>query len=199
MNEFVPVASNHCLRNVGFLNLLKLKIDFAAGLHGPHERSVRIYQRPMRIGGVWGQRVPYGSSGPDDPSGQYTAVLLPIGGIEYSVHVIVRMARKNVDALVRFVLRAQQVGIHVAPAFSARGRFIHTVTRGNAFWQRLVHSGHDGRYRRISQGLRESLLEPANLRFIKLIGGWAFSKKKKQTPLDPQEKRRQISVMSVGP
>jgi hypothetical protein len=69
MNEFVTVAPNHCLWNVTLLDLLELKIDFAVGLDSPNERSIRIYQRSMRIGSVWGQRVPYCSSSAHDPSG----------------------------------------------------------------------------------------------------------------------------------
>ena len=121
MNEFAAIAPNHRLGNVVLLDLLKFKIDFAAGLYGPNERSVRIDERPMRIGGIGGKRVPYRACGPHDPSGQHAAILLPVGGIENSVHVIVRVARENVDALVRVILRTEQVGIHVTPAFGAVG------------------------------------------------------------------------------
>src|SRR6202790_4014287 len=199
MNEFAAIAPNHRLGNVVLLDLLKFKIDFAAGLYGPNERSVCIDERPMRIGGIGAKRVPYCACAPHDPSGQYAAILLPVGGIEYSVHVIVRVARENVDALVRVILPTEQVGIHVTPAFGAVGRFVHAMTRGNTFGQRLVHSSHDGRYSWISQVFCESFLEPAYLRFIKLIGGCAIEVVKGHPTIDPMEIGLQFAVTRVVP
>src|ERR1700676_15700 len=109
------------------------------------------------------------------------------------------MARENVDALVRLVLRAQQVGVYVTPAFGPSGRLIHAVTRRNAVWQRLVHSGHDGRYGGISQVLCESPLEPANLRFIKLIGGCAIEVIKSHTAVDPMKIGFKFAVIGIAP
>src|SRR5580704_11958783 len=149
VNEFGFVGFNDGGRHVGFVELMKSEIDFAAWLHGAEQETVNIRGGGFGVHFFRRQGVANRAGGADDPSGQDAAVFAPVGGVENAVHEIVRVAGEDVDALVRILVGLQQVGIDAVAALDAGGELVHGVIFRNAIRKGFVHSDHDGANLRI--------------------------------------------------
>src|SRR5579871_6746373 len=103
MDEFFCVTLRYGCWNIAFLNSVKREIDFAIGLYGGEQIAVHVGLRGSSVFPIARKRVALRASRADNPARQDAAVFAPVIGIENSVHEIVRVARKDVDALVLFV------------------------------------------------------------------------------------------------
>ena len=137
----------------------------------------------LRGRGFRRQLVALSAGGADDPTGQN--FVLPVGGFENIVHVEVRVAGENVDALVRGVVRVPQCCIGFASAFVAERGLAHAVHAAEAAGQRFVHSDDDGADLWRCFIAREHGVEPFHLIGIELIGGGVVERNEIDIALHP--------------
>ena len=78
MNEFGLVGVHDGGGHVGFVQLLKSKVDFSAGLNCTEQKTVNIRGGGFSVHFFRRQRVSHGSGGADNPSGKDAAVFAPV-------------------------------------------------------------------------------------------------------------------------
>src|SRR5271170_7512256 len=147
VNKFGFVGVHDGGGHVGFVQLLKSEVDFAAGLNGSEQKAVNIRGGGFSVHLFRRQRVSHGSGGADDPSGEHAAVFAPVPSVENAVHVVMRMAGEDV---------------HAAAAINPDGELIHGVIFRNAVGQGFVHGYHDGVNLRVGDVQLQYLFEPGH-------------------------------------
>ena len=185
VNEIRRIASHDGARNIRFTQLLIGKSNLAAGLNCAKKEAVDICLRRASIGGILGQWVTDGAGCSNDPTGEDTAVIPPIGGVEDAIHEIVRMAGENVDMLVSLILSMEKRQVCQAATFRSLSRLIHAVIFGDAFRERLMHGrddSMDGGVRRVTV---QDFVKPMELGEIELIVRGVIKVDEIHSALDP--------------
>ena len=109
----------------------------------------------------------HGSGSSDDPAGEH--FVFPIGRVVNVLHIEVRMAGDNVDALVRGFLNLPEPLIKLAAGLIALRPIAHAVKMSDVAGQRGVHSHDDGLDIRIGFVALQEREKPVELGGIELV------------------------------